>query len=140
MRNLFHWFAFVGYTLTFILLVVIIYWMLFPYKTLVFSDAQFPVQNKVIKQGGTLYYISNYCKYTDLSATLTRNFTDGVVFSTPNETTNRESGCHTITVAVAIPKELPAGNYFLHNRYVYQVNPIREIVIEHDTERFVITE
>ncbi len=128
------------FIVAFFMLLLFGYWYNYPYKTLVFNDSVFPVITKTVKQGGTLKYTSKYCKFVRLPAVTSRSFANDLVFSTPEMTTDRESGCHTIIVAVPIPRELPGGKYHLENTYTYRVNPIRTIVIKHNTEDFIIIE
>ena len=126
--------------IAFLLLMLLGVWQFYPYKTLVFKDKPFPVINKVVRRGGFLQYTSNYCKYIDMSATLSRIFVNGLVYSTPMTQTNRKLGCHKVTVGVGIPHELPVGFYRLDNTYEYQVNPIRTIIIKGSTEVFEVVE
>ena len=119
---------------------LVLFWLFYPYKILVFNTPVFSVVTKTVKQGGTLKYISNYCKYVDMTARVNRVFVNDILYSTPEMTSSRETGCHIITIAVSIPRELPVGTYHLENLYEYQVNPIRKIIIEEHTENFTVTE
>ena len=119
---------------------VVTYWLIYPYQLLTFNDAVFPVVNKTVKSGGTLRYVSDYCKYTDASATVTRSFVNEIIFVTPTTITNRPTGCAVITVEIALPKELPIGTYHLSNTYTYEINPLRTVVIKEDTEEFKVVE
>ena len=118
----------------------ILFWLTYPYKPLVFNDSVFPIKNKIVRQGGTLTYVSDYCKNTNLSAVITRTFTNGLVFIVPAVTSYRPVGCQVINVVVSIPVELPPGKYFLQNLYSYQVNPLRTVVVAHNTEEFEVVE
>ena len=116
------------------------YWELNPYKVLVFNTPFFKVTRSVFHKGESLTYISDYCKYMNLPAQVTRTFSNDLIFTTPTIDTNRDTGCHVITVAVIIPKELPSGKYHLQNIYKFRVNPIRDIKIEQHTEDFTVVD
>lgn len=125
---------------TFFVIVVVGYWSLFPYRTLEFKDEFFPIHNKVIEQGGYFQYVSNYCKYISLPASVSRTFVDGIIYTTPATTTDRAVGCHSILVGVNVPRELPPGLYHMEVIYQYKVNPIRTITVKHPSEQFTIVE
>lgn len=122
------------------LLLLVGYWLYFPYKTVVFSEPKFPVINKTIKQGKILTYTSNYCKYTSLPAKTNRTFVNGLIYSTPEMFTNRERGCHSVNIGIIIPAELPPGVYHIENTYSYRVNPIRIITVSQKSENFTVVE
>lgn len=124
----------------FSLLLLIVFWLNYPYQIIKFNDSLYPVITKTVKAGGVLKYSSNYCKYSNLAPMTTRSFVDGLVYSTKAETTNREIGCHTITVGVKVPLELPGGVYHLENTFVYQVNPVRIETVSHSSEDFTVIE
>jgi hypothetical protein len=123
-----------------ILLLVIFYWYFYPYKPVIFQDKVFPIAVKTIKKGDLLFYTSNYCKYMELSAHVTRTFHNELLFVTPTTITNRPMGCNTINIGVLIPNELPAGEYKIENTYEFQVNPIRKVIIKEETEAFTVVE
>lgn len=125
---------------TLLLVLLVVVWEDWPYNTLKFNDPVFPVINKKVKQGGLLLYRSNYCKYINLPAKVSRSFVNHLIFSSPQMYTNRRTGCNVITVGVQIPPELPPGIYYLQNIYSYQVNPLRVITLEHNTESFEVIE
>jgi hypothetical protein len=119
---------------------VIIYWVTYPYKPLVFNEPEFPVLTKTVKQGGILKYTSNYCKYNEVAPLVYRTFANDLVFSTPPQTTNRPMGCHVVTIAVLVPHELPPGVYHIENTFSFQMNPLRVITIKENSETFTVVE
>ena len=126
--------------LMFAVVVVVIYWLTYPYNPLVFNDFEFPIINKVIHQGDMIYYRSNYCKYMNLPALVTRTFANDILYVTPSTVTNRPMGCNVITIGVSVPHELPIGSYQIKMRYDFRVNPIRTITILENTEEFEVLE
>ena len=121
-------------------LCVVIFWMIYPYRPLIFKDAKLRLDNKIVQREGTLSYKVSYCKNTTSSASLTRSFVDDIVYSTSTLITNRPDGCNKMNVEVEIPHNLPLGKYYLENTYVYKVNPIREVTVKIRTEQFEIIE
>lgn len=119
-------------------MILVFFWMLYPYKTLEFQDEVFPVVKKVVNRGEMVYYTSNYCKFFNFPALVTRSFINEIIYVTPSTITNRPSGCHTIKIGVVVPKELPPSNYKLEMTYQIEVNPIRVITIKEDTEMFTV--
>jgi hypothetical protein len=119
---------------------VFIYWTFYPYVPVKFLDQEFPIKNKTVYQGQMVYYTSNYCKYMNLNATVTRTFQNDIIYLTPSTITNRPMGCNTLQVGVQVPRELPAGQYQLHQLYVFQVNPTRTVSIVENTEEFMVLE
>jgi hypothetical protein len=132
--------SYIAILLGILTILTVTYWLTYPYEPLVFQDEKFPVINKIIKRGEMVVYTSNYCKYADLPALVTRTFKNELIFLTPTSITNRPIGCNSITIAVTIPKELPSGIFRLENTYEFQVNPIRKIIVLEDTEDFQVVD
>jgi len=122
------------------MMLVFFYWTFYPYKTLEFKQDTFPVENKVIDPGGNLIYSVDYCKYTDLPATVSRSFADSLLFPMQSMTTNNRKGCGVNRVVIPIPESLELGDYFMIIRYQYQVNPIRQITLVKQTDGFTVTD
>lgn len=137
--KIFNYISYLVLLIAFGVTLLIIYWLIYPYRLLVFNDPSFPVQTKTVKQGGVLSYTSDYCKYTNNPASVSRVFQDQIIFSVPSQITNRPNGCNVITVGVPVPFELPPGQYILRNVYQYQPNPLRTITIMENTETFTVT-
>jgi hypothetical protein len=121
---------------------VFAFWAFYPYKTLELKDDVFPILNKdkTIKQGGTLQFVSDNCKYVDLPATTSRAFVNSIIYYVPTTTTNIRKGCGKVTINVSVSRELPPGKYYLHNIFQYKVNPVRIMTVEHNTEPFFVIE
>jgi hypothetical protein len=116
------------------------YLILCPYKVLEFKDARFPVITKQVERGDSLIFVSNYCKYVDEPATVSRSFINDFTYATVPIITHAKAGCRSMRVVVYVPPELPLGTYYLHNKFVYKVNPLRTITIVHDSEEFEVVE
>lgn len=133
-----HKLALTALLMSFILIGLMGFWLIYPYKILSFEDAVYPVINKEVRAGDTLRFVSNYCKSNNLSSETSRAFVDDVISYVPITTSNVPTGCNKITISVPIPPSLPPGKYYLQNFYKYRANPIRTIVEEHNTEGFEI--
>jgi len=133
--------AYLSLLLTGGLLAVIIYWLTFPYKVIDFNDGAFRVNNKQVRQGEYLSYEVSYCKYTESLAEVTISFVDGIIYTTPRDPQAfYELGCHTKTILLYIPKALPGGKYYLNHNFNFELNPIREVNINAQTEMFEVLE
>lgn len=137
--RIFYFLAWVAILMGFVLIGLVTFWFIYPYSVVTFNDrAKFEVINPVIKRGGTLFFKTHYCKTMALPARVSRQFINDLIFLVPTTTTNRTTGCHDSIVGILIPTELPPGRYYLHNIYQFQVNPIRTITVERDTDDFIV--
>lgn len=128
-------------SLSTIALVVMVYWSFWPYKTIVQSPKPFNlVGNDYADQGGTISYEYDYCKFTDVKATVSKQFVDGLIFQSEDVSTVLEEGCGHVHREIKIPKTLPAGKYKLKITATYKVNPIRSIIIDNETEWFYVND
>lgn len=127
-------------TLALVSMGVFFFWVLYPYKIIEFKDSVYPVLNEghVVKQGENLIYLVRYCKYKDQSFTITRSFVDGVIYTSPQITSNKPEGCHDNLVYVEVPKAIPTGKLTLEILYQGKVNPVRTIDIIKKTEPFTV--
>jgi hypothetical protein len=125
-----------------IILLIVGFWMVYPYRTIEFKGDKFPIVDKIATQGGKLRFVSDYCRYTSEPVEITRSFVNGIVLSTPITTSLIKnilpSGCHKKTISIPVPPELPIGKMHLRNLYVIKVNPIRTISFTRESEEFNI--
>ena len=140
MNKLFYYFSMILMFVVFITICVVTYWMIYPYKIIVFNRNEFIITTPVVYQGNFVHYNNDYCKFMDLPARVTRSFINHLIFTTPVVGVNRPTGCHDFDIAVLIPSELPPGYYQMEMTYQYEVNPIRTITIKENTEEFVVKE
>lgn len=107
-------------------ILVYIYYLLFmPIKVIVPTTQPYPVTDTTVQRGKTLTYIADYCKFIDAPAEVTRSFSDGLSFATPQTTTNLPNGCHKQQVTIEVPKSIPPGTYRLDIQLDYHLNPLR---------------
>lgn len=138
-HKLSHWFIISSLILSFIILLVFLFWWIFPYKT---SEQVQPykVLSKTIKQGELLQYEIDYCKYTDKIPTVERQFVDGIIYAVPQGNAQIKEGCGKINNSIKIPHQLPPGNYYIQATVTFKMNPIRTISKVYITEKFNVIE
>lgn len=133
--------AFLSLFITAIMVFTIIYWLLYPYKPIEFMDGDFKTNSEFILQGGYLSYTIEYCKDNDLIPEVSTSYVDGIIYTTPRDPQAfYPSGCHIKNFLIYIPKALPAGSYYIDQVFTFQVNPIREVIVEAKTEMFEVIE
>lgn len=120
---------------TFMVLTVT-YWSAYPYKPLEIKEVR--VLDEEVNAGGFINYEIEYCKNIDLTATVSRAFINGVIFTTPTIITNNPLGCHKNVHQASVPSELPSGTYSLRSIWSYHVNPIREVTVTNTTNTFKV--
>lgn len=128
-----------------LLLMIVAYWLLYPYKILTDIQQPFVVlnENKKVMAGEYLRYEITLCKHNKLPAKISRYLSDGVVFSlSPFEGgyTNIDEGCTTNERTAQVPKfDFSSTPKKLIIILEYKPNPIRTVVYTFETEPFTIT-
>jgi len=141
MNKIFQVVAYIAIGLAIGLMLLFGFWMLYPYKPIVFNNVPFPVNKDSYKPNDILIYSVDYCKNTDLNPIVTRYFVDGIIYMTSsNPAVPKPKGCGKLDVQTAIPSSMTKGNYLLKITYEYQMNPIRKVSATAVTERFDVTE
>jgi len=110
--------------------------MLYPYEPLIVNDVK--IFNNTYSNGDIIIYEMDYCKNSDHSAEITKNFEDGIVFQLKSYTTNAPIGCHIRNATVEIPKTLPKGTYRLCVNARYNINFMRQINVKYVTPEFEV--
>lgn len=123
--------------LAFVLLMVVGYWMFYPYNPLEIKSEPMKVLTPQVKAKDSFFFEIDYCKNMDLPAEITRTLIDTVIYNIPSFTANNELGCHKIIATAEIPN-IPTGTYYYRIKFDYEVNPIRHILIVAETETFEI--
>jgi len=130
------WFTIISALL---LMSLVIFWMVYPYKTTDFKTP-FPIQTKEVKRGGYVFYTVDYCKYTDLLPEISKTFVDGVLYTIPPALgASNPTGCHSQLIQTYVPKALVPGTYVIQINYKYKLNPLRVIEVKTETEPFIVT-
>lgn len=135
-----NWLRVIGYptSIIFVAFVILItYWLVYPYKTIEITGSR--LLETDVKAGDAIHYELDYCKYTKKHALLTKSFVDGVVYRTVTKVSNVPCGCGTAIIAVDVPDHLPPATYYIRADILYKMNPIREIEVQYETDRFNVT-
>lgn len=138
MKRLPYILAMIFLSLAGVFLLTIIYWTVYPYRTIEFNTEVAKVHNKQVERGEYLYYEIDYCKYTDNEAKLTRSFIDGVKYDIPDGYSDVEKGCAVKVIQIYIPRGIGTGTYMIKQVRHYEVNPIKAIDVIHFTEQFEV--
>jgi ABC-type maltose transport system permease subunit len=120
------------------ILALVMFWLLYPYKTIVVNAVE--LKSKSVQQGGLLPIRLEYDRYTTKDSTITRQFKDGIIFTTPTSTGVGGIGHYDRLIEVPVPVNLPPGLYTLETTVSYRVNPIRTVQVVWSTEQFTVTQ
>lgn len=139
--HVFSWFV-ISFTLMFMLL--IIFWLVYPYKTAYLKEP-IEVLNKdnEVAVGEPLYLKVEVVKYAEVYPERTEYIScddSTLSFIEPSGIKNVPPGTYTIyNNDVIIPAKLTPGTTCrFHFQYAYRVNPIRVVVNEWNSEPFLI--
>lgn len=116
---------------------VILAFLFFPFKV---TDVRTPykILTPTVKQGDSLVYVVDYCKYLDLTATVTRALIDGSVVLLPEENIHLPVGCHQFNIKIPISKNVAPGKYKLIGNLTFELNVFRKINTAFETENFTV--
>lgn len=132
--------SYLGLFTGFAFVITIFTWSVKKYEPIVFNHP-FVVNQKTVKRGEHLNYIVDYCKNTNKRPVVNRSFIDGVIYTTPDDIQPfLEEGCHQINFQIYIPRALPESEYRIMGTYTFEVNPIRTIEVNFETEKFKVIE
>lgn len=121
------------------LIIFVAFNLLYPYPTIVIHNQPVTLVNKVVHQGEVLQVVTDYTKYTDKPATVTREFINDMVFTMPPYRGVLVKGSRTvIMLSVKVPFDLPPGEYYLHSILEYDFPPFRTVTYVYDSEKFMV--
>lgn len=119
-------------------ILLVAFWLLYPYKTIEFNQPSARVETKQVERGGYLVYVIDYCKYTEKEANISRSFIDGLIYLTPDGISDVPKGCGEKRIQMYVPRNMPVGKYRIMQVRHYEVNPLRHIDIVYYTEEFEV--
>lgn len=119
--------------LSFITILLVGYWLIYPYKPLVLKNVS--LNKTEINRGEHILVSADYCKNTNKQADLFISFIDGLVYNPQPQVINLERGCHHATLSIYVPKALPIGEFKLKGVFRYKINPIRTIEFINITDK-----
>lgn len=134
LRRFFTYYLTLGAVISaFILLGVVIYWLIYPYKAVTISE--FWVEPQYAVPGGTITYHITYNKYVDLPEYSTLTFaceTSRAASVLSNQRSWVAAGEHTIESDLAVPNRRDPEKCNLEFESYYKPNPLREIFVHQD--------
>lgn len=136
MKRLIKWIPSVIIGMAIILILVLTYWGIYPYKPLELSNVK--LNKTEVSRGEHVLVSADYCKNIKKPATLFVSFVDGIIYNTQPQIMDLETGCHKANLSIYIPKALPTGKFLLKGVFRYKVNPIRTIEVNHLSGEFSI--
>ena len=131
-------FMWLGIVIAFGLIVLVTYWLVYPYNILTFTEGNGTFIETTIKRGDFLRMHQNSCKTIDISSMINRQFVDGVIYQVPTVRANRPMGCTQNIEYIYIPDSLPYGEYYIQTFITFQPNPLRTINYTVRTEMFKV--
>lgn len=131
--------AIIGLVISFGILFLITFWLIYPYKILEVHNNPLPVSKTTVETGGSIYYHLDFCRFTDKPAKVTRQFIDGIVYTTQPITVVDTERCGGRDTHVEIPTTLAPDVYHMKVIVQIKVNPIRTITKAFETVDFEIT-
>lgn len=122
--------------LAFGLIIVIVGWLVYPYKVLVVTSAKIKMASST-----EIVYKVDYCRYATAPSQVTRAIytTDGnSLFTLPTVSSIATEGCNIVDVYLPLPYVLPKGTYYLSVNAETRVNPVRDVETKFKTNNFNI--
>lgn len=117
---------------------VFYYWTFFPDKILEVKELPVPVTKpQNIESGRILILKFDYCKHADVKGIVESSLvSDRNVVILPSYKEETPVGCKKIDAPMILPYTVITQKYHVHYKITYQVNPIREVVVEFDSAEF----
>lgn len=116
------------------------YLRFYPFRTVVINKVE--LLTPEIKQGGTIKYRIDYCRYTDAETTVYRTIQSTSIpenrYPLPATSGTSIKGCHVIERTLVIDSDIPLGEYFLRVSSFYQVNELQKSKVDFIIGNFII--
>lgn len=122
-------------------ILLLTYWLSFPYKVLVIHNQPTPVDVEVAQKGDRINTKVDYCKQNDTSGRVEKYLvTDGIEYRLPIEFDLTPRACGVVDMPISLPTSstIVPGVYHVRVDVIYKVNPVRTITEEFTTEKFSI--
>ena len=112
---------------------VFIYWAVQPTDILNIKNSPFPT--RTIREhptaGGVIILTVDFCKNVDIDGKLRVSYvSDSREIFLPIGDERGHTGCAQVELPVIIPKDIPADTYKIKFRATYDINPLKQDVIE----------
>jgi len=125
-------------TIFIVAFLVYMFWMFYPLTPMQLIGP-YKVKTPVVIAGQNLIYTAHACRNTTVSGVVEYALEDHIAIPFASTSSlNQPVGCGYKDVAFNIPSIIPPGNYHLHLKATYQINPIRIFTVEVDTQNFQV--
>ena len=115
------------------------YWTFYPYNPL---EIEYPIEvlTPIVAEGEMVYVNFDFQKNTKIKPDISMALVDGIEFALPSHTPINIPGTTSdkIVGILKIPTTIPCGQYYISFSADYQMNPIRIITVDYQTEVFII--
>lgn len=143
MRRILPYTAYIVITLSILIALVFGYWVSQDEDVLEIKNQPTPV--RTIREhptaNGVIILLVDYCKRTSAVGEVTTSFVSPATeIFLPTYVDKQDPVCQKTEVPVLIPPQVVPGTYHIHYRVEYKINPIKQSVIEFDSQPFEITE
>ena len=117
---------------------VLLFWLLYPYEPVIINREPLEVVTKQVKAGDYLYYKVDRCRNNDSVVIIATYLVDHIQIPYPTTSVRGTIGCEIKEYNILIPANAVPGAYTLHFTYEFQVNPIRRIINDVQSEPFEV--
>jgi hypothetical protein len=139
-QNILKWLAYGAVAFLALVTALFLYWLYQPSNVLELKETPVPVRT-VPPNGdnGIVILHVKYCKNVEVDGRVRISFVSKSreVFL-PVSTDRQPARCLDNELPILIPSELPADTYKIHFRVDYQVNPIKNQLVEFDSKPFEV--
>ncbi len=120
---------------------VLLFWLGASGEVLSVRNNPVPVRPSEVKgQDAVSIATVDYCKYQDVQGVVNLTLiSDKAVLLIPQTLDRSPKGCGKIDAPLLIPPQAGADTYHWHWKIVYQVNPLRVVTEEFDSQEFKLT-
>lgn len=126
--------------LAMLLILTLIFWAAYPYKTYVQKYQPTPIQSDTVKAGESVTLLLDYCNYSATEHRSVRRLVGDNSKIVLSDTVRPPSptGCDSKPVEVPIPKATAPGTYTIEFTITSYVNPIRTIPVTFSSAPFSV--
>lgn len=122
------------------------YQALYPFKTIEVHNSPYPVVTPLVKAGGIFTYYVDYCRFTNIQASVSRslvgidNLGNPLIIPLPGSINSTPIGCYktNVSIRLIIPNATPPGIYHMVITPSYVVNSHQTQTRTYQTQSFEI--
>jgi len=115
-----------------------VYSCCYPHKVMTINSVE--IITPEVARGEGVRYKLDYCKYKNIESTIKKYLADGIIVPYAITKSRASVGCREVIITEKIPKFVNPGEYTIQAFISYDINPLKTITIEYETNKFKITE